>query len=91
MGLYAIPIRDQVDTADIPGVLERHGYVVTFDRETDAARFFICDGVRRPLHFWISKGSPQRFSIGVGKEGDEIVKLLSDHGVFGDIDETNAT
>ena len=52
--------------------------------ENEAARFFICEGGRRPLHFWITKRTPPRFCIGIGRRGREVVQILSKLGLFGD-------
>ncbi|HYE20511.1 MAG TPA: hypothetical protein VEA69_18835 [Tepidisphaeraceae bacterium] len=82
MGLYAIPIRDDEAAAEIPAVLRSHGYAVFFEREDASARYYVCEGGRRPLHFWITMGTPRRFSIGAGRRGRGVVDVLSRHGVF---------
>jgi hypothetical protein len=82
MGLFAIAIRDRDAASEIPMILAQHGYVVTYDREDETARFFACADNGLPLSFWITKGSPPRFCIGVGRRGHEAVKILAAHGVF---------
>jgi hypothetical protein len=82
MGLFAIAIRDAKVASEIPAILERHGYAVRLTNENDCAIFYDCPIKRGKLWFSISKGSPQRFSIGVGREGRAIVHILDKEGVF---------
>jgi hypothetical protein len=83
MGLYAIPLREDAPAMVVPALLES-GYAVVPQREDEAARYFMCVGGRRPLHFWITKRCPPRFCIGIGRQGTEVVRILSERGLFED-------
>jgi hypothetical protein len=82
MGLYWIAIRDDKDAAEIPVILQQHGYDVRFKSENEQATFYTCPIKRGELTFSISKGSPQRFSTGVGPVGTALVRILDEHGIF---------
>jgi len=83
MGLFAIPLRQDAIGRVVSALLES-GYVVVPRQEDEVARYFICEGGRRPLPFWITKRCHPRFCIGVGKAGREVVQILSKRGLFED-------
>jgi hypothetical protein len=80
MGLYAIPLRES-SAANVVLTLAEAGFLVEPDYEDKAARYYyILEGIRKPLHFWITKRNPPRFCIGI--RGDEVLRLLSERGFF---------
>ena len=88
MGLYAIAIRDSTAASRIPAILKERGYDVQLKSENDSASVFAYPIKRGEMVFSISKGKPQRFSTGIGREGQELVRILGEHGVFEALDES---
>ena len=83
MGLFAIPIQERVTTTEIVAILKQHGYSVSFERRTDNGAFYSVPTKRRgPMKFWITSATPNRFCVGAGSMGAEIVQVLAGHGVF---------
>ena len=82
MGLYSIAIRDTKAAAEIPAILKQHGYDVQFKNENDGATIYVCRGKRHELTFWITKQAQRRFSIGAGREGTALLRILGAHDIF---------
>lgn len=82
MGLHAGALRSPEAASAIPAILFQRGHRATLEREDEDTRYFVIHGRGRPLHFRITKQTPPRFLIGVGRRGDEIIRVLAQHDLF---------